>query len=234
MVIDPNGMNEWIPPTEKGGDWTAEPGDSSGSLARDAGISQSAAEGVMRDYNKSNNNNRSSDIMVYTGDKVSVPGSGEESSSSSSNLVMEEELGYASTPYADFATSVSSTLETNPNARYSVNVNADMQLQRLTYTTGLQNYTVGPNGISTGDGILSVGVNNQGQFIIGVSTPIVNGVNYSAEMRMNLRQLDNLARQFDNAVIITGSMILLKRVGPVPLPIVPVSRAVPLISAVAH
>ncbi len=85
-LIDPTGMNAWIPPTEEGGDWTAEAGDSPGSLARDAGISQSEAEGVMRDYNKSNNNNRSSDIMVYKGDKVSITGNSSRESSSDINL----------------------------------------------------------------------------------------------------------------------------------------------------
>ena len=61
---------------------------------------------------------------------------------------------------------------------------------------------------------------------------MVNNTVYTAEMRMNLRQLDNLARQIDNALIITGSLILFKRVVPVPLlPIIPVSRATPLIPA---
>ncbi len=80
-LVDPNGMSAWIPPSEQGGAWTAEAGDSPGSLAVDAGISQSAAEGVMRGYNSANGNSRSSDMMVYKGDQVTIPGS--ESSESS-------------------------------------------------------------------------------------------------------------------------------------------------------
>lgn len=59
-IVDPNGMWEQDPD----GNWVAQKGDSAGSLARDAGISQSAAESIIRDYNSSNNHNRSSDIMV--------------------------------------------------------------------------------------------------------------------------------------------------------------------------
>jgi len=80
-------MNAWIPPTEEGGDWTAEAGDSLGSLARDAGISQSEAEGVMRGYNSENGNNRSSDIMVYVGDKVSIPGKSSEKSNNDNEYI---------------------------------------------------------------------------------------------------------------------------------------------------
>jgi RHS repeat-associated protein len=69
-IIDPNGMWEQDPD----GNWVAQKGDSAGSLARDAGISQSAAESIIRDYNSSNNHNRSSDIMVYVGDAVQLPG----------------------------------------------------------------------------------------------------------------------------------------------------------------
>ena len=78
-LIDPNGMNAWIPPTDGSGTWTAEVGDSPGSLAVDAGISQSAAEGIVRDYNKANNNTRSSPTMVYKDDMVNVPSTQDQS-----------------------------------------------------------------------------------------------------------------------------------------------------------
>jgi len=71
---------------------------------------------------------------------------------------MEEELGYAPTDYGDFVTSVSFTLENNPNARYTVNVDKNMNVQSLTYNTGIQDYTVGPNRVTTSNGILFVGV----------------------------------------------------------------------------
>jgi hypothetical protein len=75
MITDPNGM--WKKETDDDGNttYTAQKGDSPGSLAKDAGISQSDAEDLMRDYNKSNNNNRSSDIMVYIDDQVTIMGS---------------------------------------------------------------------------------------------------------------------------------------------------------------
>jgi len=71
-LIDPNGMNSWVPPTDGSGNWKAEKGDSPGSLARDAKITQAEAEGIMRDYNKANGNNRSSETMVYKDDVVNV------------------------------------------------------------------------------------------------------------------------------------------------------------------
>jgi hypothetical protein len=80
-VIDPNGMWE----KDADGNWVAQKGDSPGSLAKDAGISQSKAEEVMRNYNKENGNKRSSDIMVYKDDKVSISGN-EISSSDGSSL----------------------------------------------------------------------------------------------------------------------------------------------------
>jgi RHS repeat-associated protein len=117
MVIDPNGMNEWIPPTEEGGAWTAEAGDSPGSLARDAGISQSEAEGIMRDYNASNGNNRSSDIMVYKGDKVSVSGS--VSSGNSSSVASSTS---ASTP-SNSGNSNTNTSNNSPVLDFELNIN---------------------------------------------------------------------------------------------------------------
>jgi len=81
MITDPNGM--WK--DEGDGNWTAQKGDSPGSLAKDANIFQSEAEDVMRNYNKNLIENegkkRSSDIMVYEGDQVTVGGSGSSESS---------------------------------------------------------------------------------------------------------------------------------------------------------
>ncbi len=163
MVIDPNGMNEWIPPTEKGGDWTAEPGDSPGSLARDAGISQTAAEGVMRDYNKSKGNKRSSDIMVYTGDKVSIPGGGEESSSSSSGATSSTVSTATATPSSssdrtkssadDFANKVRTARKANDATGIVLSTaQATMQFTRagsnLAYT--LSNNRMLFNGVNNG------------------------------------------------------------------------------------
>jgi len=96
-VIDPNGMWE----KDADGNWVAQKGDSPGSLARDAGISQSKAEEIIRNYNNENGNKRSSDIMVYKGDKVSLPGSGEESSSTSGGGIGSEPLDLGSLTQAN-------------------------------------------------------------------------------------------------------------------------------------
>jgi len=84
-LIDPNGMNAWDPPTKEGGVWTAKAGDSPGSLARDAKISQSEAEEIMRKHNANQKIKRSSDIMVYAGDQVVVP---EKSTTSTQTSIM--------------------------------------------------------------------------------------------------------------------------------------------------
>ncbi len=114
MLVDPNGMNAWIPPTEEGGTWTAEEGDSPGSLARDAGISQAEAEQVMRDYNASNGNNRSSDIMVYKGDQVTVPGSGTNNTGSSSSAGTNSSTLTTPTPTASSNSSKNSGNSRSP------------------------------------------------------------------------------------------------------------------------
>jgi len=95
-----------------------------------------------------------------------------------------------------------------------------MNTQSLTYTSGMQNYTVGPNGVSSSNGILSVGVNNKGQLIIGGSTPSVNGVSYSAEIRINYQQASNAGRAAANAALVTGGIVYLRRLVPAPFPIV--------------
>lgn len=125
MLIDPNGMNAWIPPTDGSGTWTAEAGDSPGSLARDAGISQSEAEGIMRNYNASNDNNRSSDIMVYSGDQVTVPGSGGESNSSSGSVMGPMPMDLSSTN--------SVPLDIRPNLNIDLNYKYENQEFILPY-----------------------------------------------------------------------------------------------------
>ena len=139
-LIDPNGMNAWIPPTEAGGDWTAEAGDSPGSLARDANITQSAAEGVMRDYNTSNNNKRSSDIMVYSGDKVSVPGGNSKSSSSTGGATSSTSNTTTATP----SSSTNSGTNTNPAQTIS-NVNTATGIVLSTSQAVIQNTAAGAN-----------------------------------------------------------------------------------------
>ena len=241
MLIDPNGL--WDKDAK--GNWTATKGDSWWKLHEQSGMSWKETMAFAKNYNAARGRDNWKTVRV--GDKVNLSGNSDNSSdspsthtgvfksqiksnsssssssntsNSPSNLVMEEELGFAPTPYGDFATSVSSTLETNPNARYTVNVDRFMNTQSLTYTSGMQNYTVGPNGVSSSNGILSVGVNNKGQFIIGVSTPNVNGVSYSAEIRMNYQQASNAGRAAANAALVTGGIVYLRRLVPAPFPIV--------------
>ena len=102
-LIDPNGMNAWIPPTEDGGAWTAESGDSPWSLYDQAGLgSVDEAKDLIRANNKKNNNNRSSETMVYEGDKINIPGSSSgyiwNSGSSTTNSSANTTPSTASTP----------------------------------------------------------------------------------------------------------------------------------------
>ncbi len=69
---DPTGALDWIPPTDGSGNWTAEPGDSPGSLAIDAQISQEEAEAAIKTANQARGQARTSETMVYTGDIVNI------------------------------------------------------------------------------------------------------------------------------------------------------------------
>jgi len=55
---------------------------------------------------------------------------------------------------------------------------------------------------------------------VGISFPYVNRNSYSAEMRVNMRQLDNMARVVDNALILVGGIIIFRQVIPASLPII--------------
>ncbi len=70
--VDPTGALDWIPPTDGSGNWTAEAGDSPGSLAVDAGLSQSEAVDAVRSANQDRDQVRTSETMVYPGDVVNV------------------------------------------------------------------------------------------------------------------------------------------------------------------
>jgi len=71
-LVDPNGMNAWIPPTDGSGNWTAKKGDSPGSLARDAHITQAEAETAVGSANQARGQARTSETMVYKDDVVNV------------------------------------------------------------------------------------------------------------------------------------------------------------------
>jgi RHS repeat-associated protein len=70
--VDPTGALDWIPPSDGSGNWTAEAGDSPGSLARDAHITQAEAETAVRSANQARGQARTSETMVYEGDEVNV------------------------------------------------------------------------------------------------------------------------------------------------------------------
>ncbi|RLD37378.1 MAG: hypothetical protein DRI74_06910 [Bacteroidetes bacterium] len=85
-LIDPNGMNAWIPPTEAGGDWTAEAGDGAWDLYThpENTASWNDVKGAVSDMNADRGAN---EFMVHPGDKVSFSGSGGSSDGSSSSTV---------------------------------------------------------------------------------------------------------------------------------------------------
>jgi hypothetical protein len=238
MVTDPNGMWE-----QKNGKWVAQKGDSWWSLHEDSGMSWKETKAFAKKYNadkgrknwksvrvddevtlpddgpesSSSSSSPSSSGGAASSNSTSTPASsnnnGNNSSNIPSNTVMEEKQVYY-TPFLDFATTESSINKTNPNTRLTVNVNAEMQPQSVTYTTGTQNYTIGPTGVSTSNGVLSVGANIKGQFIIGVSLPNVNGVIYSAEIRMNSQQALNTGKVIVNTWVTVGGLVYLRRYVP--------------------
>ncbi len=70
--VDPTGALDWIPPSNGSGNWTAEAGDSPGSLATQAGISQSEAEAAVKSANQTRGQARTIETMVYKDDVVNV------------------------------------------------------------------------------------------------------------------------------------------------------------------
>jgi len=240
VIKDPNG--KWK--EEGDGTWTAEKGDGYWKLHKQAGISLADAKAAVVAANKERGQKRSSETMVYEKDVINLSGGSSDNggnskaastnstnssrtnntststSNSPSNIAVEEKLGNLSTPYGNFATSVNSIKENNPNARYQINMNRRGDFQSINYNTGFQNVTLGPDRATTGNGIVYTGVNNTGQFIIGVSTPRINGVSYSAEMRMNSQQASNAGKAAANAAVVTGGIVYLRRLVPAPFPIV--------------
>jgi hypothetical protein len=71
MVIDPNGMNEWLPPTDGSNNWTAEAGDCAWTLHEDAGISFYQAKSSVGSMNAARGNGEGN-LDVFVGDVVSV------------------------------------------------------------------------------------------------------------------------------------------------------------------
>lgn len=75
-LIDPNGMNAWIPPTEEGGAWTAEAGDGAETLAKDAGLSREKAYSIMEEQGHGTYKDPNDGITkskINPGDKINVP-----------------------------------------------------------------------------------------------------------------------------------------------------------------
>jgi len=87
ILVDPDGREieglEWK--KNKDGVWVAGPGDSAGSLATDANVSQATAEAAVRAANIKRGQPRTSDIMVYKGDEVTLPSQQTTTSTSTSN-----------------------------------------------------------------------------------------------------------------------------------------------------
>lgn len=106
--IDPTGALDWIPPSDGSGNWTTEAGDSPGSLARDANITQAEAESAVRTANQNRGQARSSDIMVYEGDKVNVANRPGYTWSSGSSTTNSSTPATPSTPSTAASTSGSS------------------------------------------------------------------------------------------------------------------------------
>ena len=75
-LIDPNGMNAWIPPTEQGGAWTAEAGDGAWDLFThpENTASWDEVKGAVSAMNAARG--ESSEYMVHPNDKVSGIGGG--------------------------------------------------------------------------------------------------------------------------------------------------------------
>lgn len=98
---DPTGALDWLPPTDGSGNWTAQKGDSPGSLARDAHITQAEAESAVKSANQARGEVRTSETMVYKDDVVNVgsrPGYVWNSGSSTTNSSATATQNTPSTP----------------------------------------------------------------------------------------------------------------------------------------
>lgn len=135
--FDPIGALDWIPPTDGSGNWTAEKGDSPGSLARDAHITQAQAEAAVKSANHDRGQARTSETMVYSGDVVNVasrPGYTRSSGSSTTN-------SSTSTPSA---TANTAAIHGNPVQTVS-NINNYVGIAISTAEQIVQNTQVGGN-----------------------------------------------------------------------------------------
>ncbi len=84
--VDPSGCEDWIPPTDGSGNWTAEQGDGYWRLAQQAGISVEKARGAVVTANQNRGQVRTSETMVYPGDVVHIGGSNTETNSETNRL----------------------------------------------------------------------------------------------------------------------------------------------------
>ena len=79
--VDPSGCEDWIPPTDGSGNWTAERGDGYWELAKKAGIPLEEARAAVITANKKRGQKRTTETMVYPGDVVNIGGSNTETNS---------------------------------------------------------------------------------------------------------------------------------------------------------
>jgi RHS repeat-associated protein len=91
-LIDPNGMNAWIPPTEEGGAWTAEKGDGAWDLYThpDNTASWDDIKGAVRDLNKNRGENE--EFMVHPDDELFLSSTGSQMSDNTN--IQINYLGY--------------------------------------------------------------------------------------------------------------------------------------------
>ena len=79
--MDPSGCEDWIPPTDGSGNWTAERGDGYWKLAKQAGIPLEEARADVVTANQKRGQKRTTETMVYPGDVVHIGGSNTETTS---------------------------------------------------------------------------------------------------------------------------------------------------------
>ena len=142
MITDPNGM--WK--DEGDGNWTAEKGDSWWSLHKESGMSWKETKAYANKYNKARGQDNWKHVGV--GDQVSIPGSGEESSSSTSG---------ATSSIANTSTATLSSTSTNTSNNASGSVSVGMPFKN---TDELQSTAF---GISLGTGIWSEAARDLGK-----------------------------------------------------------------------
>ena len=106
-LIDPNGMNSWVPSTSEGGAWTAEAGDGAWDLYTHPNNTASWDEvkGAVRGMNEARGESR--EFMVHPGDQVTLQGGGASESGSASASESATTSNYNNTPSAGTVESVS-------------------------------------------------------------------------------------------------------------------------------